>query len=76
MYNDNKMQIEKEFKSDMGITIADAEMKLTKIKRQNNELFNLRCSLNGFCSGTNEKLTLSDDEKEVVRARIDELEGI
>lgn len=74
MYNDNRMEIEKQFKNDMGFTIADAEIKLRNIKRQNNELYNLRCSLNGFCSETNEKITLSTDDVKIVKARIDELE--
>lgn len=75
MYKDNKMEIEKQFKTDMGYSVADAEIKLRKIKRQSNELFNLRCSLNGFCSETNEKLSLSDDARKIVQSRIDELES-
>lgn len=75
MYKDNKMEIEKQFKNDMGYSVADAEIKLRKIKRQSNELFNLRCSLNGFCSETNEKLSLSDDARKIVQSRIDELES-
>lgn len=69
------MEIEKQFKTDMGYSVADAEIKLRKIKRQSNELFNLRCSLNGFCSETNEKLSLSDDARKIVQSRIDELES-
>ena len=68
------MKIEKQFKNDMGFSIAEAEIKLRKIKRDNNELYNLRCSLNGFCSETNEKITLDNDLKKVIQARINELE--
>ena len=69
------MEIEKQFKNDMGFTIASAEMKLREIKKNNSELFNLRCSLNGFCSITNEKINLSVDDVKIVDARIAELEG-
>ncbi|HHZ68829.1 MAG TPA: hypothetical protein EYN67_12370 [Flavobacteriales bacterium] len=74
MYTDNKMEIEKQFKKDIGFSIAEAEIKLRKIKRDNNELYNLRCSLNGFCSEANEKIVLSDDVRVIVKARIIELE--
>ena len=67
------MEIEKQFKNDIGFSIAEAEIKLRKIKQDNNELYNLRCSLNGFCSETNEKITLDDDLKKAIQARIDEL---
>ena len=73
MYQDNKMEIEKQFKKDIGMTISNAEIKLRDIKRNSNEIFNLRCSLNGFCSVTNEKITLSNDEIKIVQSRIDEL---
>ena len=47
--NADKMEIEKKFKSDMGYSMVDAAIKLRDIKRNSNELYNLRCSLNGFC---------------------------
>jgi len=74
MYNDNRMEIEKQFKNDMGFTIAEAEIKLRGIKRNSDELYGLRCSLNGFCSTTNVKINLTGDDRLIVQARIDELE--
>tara|TARA_R110001632_G_scaffold195661_1_gene317272 strand:- start:81 stop:308 length:228 start_codon:yes stop_codon:yes gene_type:complete len=75
MYNDDRMAIEKQFNKDMGFSIASAEIKLREMKQKSNELFNLRCSVNGFCSQTNEKIRLSDDDVKIVKARIAELEG-
>ena len=67
------MQAQKGFKNDMGFSIADAEIKLRNIKESNEELWALRCTLNEFCSQTNEKINLSDDDKKVIQQRIDEL---
>ena len=67
------MQAQKDFKNNMGFSIADAEIKLRSIKESNEELWALRCTINGFCSKTNGKIKLSDDDKKVIQQRIDEL---
>ncbi len=73
MYNDNRLEIEKQFKHDMGFSIAEAEIKLREMKSKSSEIYILRCSLNGFCSTTNQKINLTDDDRKVIQARIDEL---
>ncbi|QDP63230.1 MAG: hypothetical protein Unbinned1520contig1002_28 [Prokaryotic dsDNA virus sp.] len=75
MYNDNRMEIEKQFHKDMGFGIAVAEIKLREMRQKSNELFNLKCSLNGFCSQTNEKIRLSEDDVKIITERIVELES-
>ena len=67
------MQAQKDFKNDFGFSIVEAEIKLRNIKESNEELWALRCTVNGFCSKTNEKINLSDDDKKVIQIRIDEL---
>jgi len=67
------MQAQKDFKKDFGFSISEAEIKLRDIKQNNEELWALRCTINGFCSQTNEKINLSDDDKKVIQQRIDEL---
>ncbi len=67
------MQAQKGFKNDMGFSIADAEIKLRNMKENTEELWALRCTVNGFCSKTNEKINLSDDDKKAIQIRIDEL---
>ncbi len=67
------MQAQKDFKNDMGFSIADAEIKLRSMKENTEELWALRCTINGFCSQTNEKINLSDDDKKVIQQRINEL---
>ncbi|MCP4802849.1 MAG: hypothetical protein GY891_08315, partial [Bacteroidetes bacterium] len=44
------MQAQKDFKNDMGFSITDAEIKLRSMKENTEELWALRCTINGFCS--------------------------
>tara|TARA_R110002020_G_scaffold320914_1_gene536824 strand:+ start:955 stop:1182 length:228 start_codon:yes stop_codon:yes gene_type:complete len=67
------MQAQKDFKNDFGFSIGEAEIKLRNIKESNEELWALRCIVNGFCSRTNEKINLSGDDKKAIQIRIDEL---
>ena len=67
------MKSQKGFKNDFGFGISEAEIKLRDIKQNNEELWALRCTINGFCSQTNEKIKLSDEDKKVIQQRIDEL---
>ena len=73
MISQSNMQAQKDFKNDMGFSIADAEIKLRSMRENTEELWALRCTLNGFCSQTNEKINLSGDDKKVIQERIDEL---
>jgi len=67
------MQAQKDFKNDMGFSISDAEIKLRNMKENTEELWALRCTITCFCSQTNEKIKLSDEDKKVIQQRIDEL---
>ena len=68
-------QIHKQFKADFGMTLDEADNILAKMKSDSEELYHLRCLLNGVNTHNYEKPSLTDEEKELIKIRIEELES-
>ena len=71
--HEKRFEIEKQFKKDFGFTIDHACDIHRQKKADSNEIFHLRCLLNGFDEGTNEPITLDDETKARVFDRLNEL---
>tara|TARA_R110000751_G_scaffold73408_2_gene148462 strand:+ start:1651 stop:1923 length:273 start_codon:yes stop_codon:yes gene_type:complete len=66
-------KIHKQFKADFGMTLDEADNILVKMKSDSDELYHLRCLLNGVDTHNYEKPSLTDKEKELIAIRIEEL---
>ena len=69
-----QLKIEKQFKKDFGFTLDEAYRKHESKKEINNEIFHLRCLLNGFDESTNEPVILSDEIKQQINNKLNKLE--
>tara|TARA_R110001632_G_scaffold83617_9_gene184991 strand:- start:262 stop:531 length:270 start_codon:yes stop_codon:yes gene_type:complete len=68
-------QIHKQFKAEFGMTLDEADKILAVMKSDSKELYHLRCLLNGVNTHTHEVTILNGKEKELIEARVKELES-
>jgi hypothetical protein len=66
-------EIEKQFKKDFGMTLSEAEAINEKRKKESNELYYLRCLLNGLDITTHTPANPTEEERERISKRIDDL---
>jgi len=66
-------EIEKQFKDDFGMTIAEAERKLRARKKASDDIFALKLYLNGLDVVTGEKVKPTKDERKKIESEIDKL---
>lgn len=71
----SRFEIEKQFKKDFNMTLDQAIRIHNKSKSMSDELFALKLALNGVDIVTGGKAVLSDEDKSIVKARINELEN-
>lgn len=74
-YAKSKFEIEKQFKKDFGMTLDEANRKTQEKKKQSDELYYLRCLLNGLDIHTCSPVTLSDEQTQQIEQRINKLES-
>jgi len=72
-YAKSKFEIEKQFKKQFGITLDEANRIARENKRMSDELYYLRCLLNGLDIHTCSPVKLSDEEIKNIQDRINKL---